>query len=64
MKKYNPDAKCPKCGDDDISTYYEGRYERFTYKVRGLLARQCRRCHYTWDEEPLDVEEEQKEESK
>ena len=55
---YDPDAKCPKCGHDDISTRYvkQGRLgepcEFYSADIREHehLHRQCRRCNYKWCE--------------
>ncbi len=46
MKKYNPKAKCPKCGYGGISTEY-GRHG---------MERHCCQCSYSWIELPLDGE--------
>ncbi len=61
MKDFNPEAKCPKCGFDDINTQYFPRidwisccdYSR-TYNEKQLLKehlkRYCTRCHFAWPE--------------
>lgn len=62
MEKYDPEAKCPKCGNDDISSkfyekgkfdYYDGYHQHAEYS---FIERHCCRCHYEWKEKPLDKE--------
>jgi hypothetical protein len=57
MKPYNPNAKCPKCGYCDISSVYrdkgEGSVSSGEYYKPERIKRECRRCHYEWDEKPL-----------
>ena len=59
---YNPDAKCPKCGHEDIYTAFHGKGDCTFLCVGWLqvdidyLNRHCRRCSYGWLEAPLDQE--------
>lgn len=46
--KYSENRCCPKCGHGVVSTGYS----------YGLMKRQCQRCGYQWNEEPLDSEDE------
>lgn len=48
--KYDPDAKCPKCGNSHINTTYSGGL------IEALL-RKCLRCTYEWSEHTLDESE-------
>ena len=60
MKKFDPEAVCPKCGSDDIGTHYcyEGKvYCKPPWHKAALLHRCCKRCHYEWNEAPLDDKE-------
>jgi ribosomal protein S27AE len=59
---FNPDASCPKCGCDVITTTYyaEERYSRFPHIFKGVqllripmperLRRECVRCGHWWCE--------------
>jgi len=49
MKKYDPNAKCPKCGCEQVMAFYDERDQ---------LLRTCIRCLYDWTEKPLDAEAE------
>ena len=55
MKKlppFNSEARCEKCGSDDINTYYcKGSiwdWECDAERTGQHLHRDCRRCHYGW----------------
>ena len=63
LPPYDPAAKCPKCGSDDIGTSYVGRSddEHAIWRnaspcgLRGSetpehLDRRCRRCRFGWPE--------------
>jgi ribosomal protein S27AE len=61
MRNYDPERACPKCGGVDLSEEWfpAGRgsvLERWdTYRDKPeRIKRHCRRCHYEWDEAPLD----------
>lgn len=62
MDKYNPDAICPKCASDDISSRFirmgslDAYGEPGTFTRVPFMGRHCRNCHYEWREEPLDEE--------
>ena len=63
MRPYDPDVICPKCGCEDIGTYYEkaGKHGEGFCTGSGMacegapefIARTCRRCHFGWRESPL-----------
>jgi hypothetical protein len=68
MDKYNPDAKCIKCGGDKIFDRYADEYKpdemsisfaRFSgskepqYKPERII-RKCNNCEFIWLEAPLD----------
>ena len=65
MKPFDPVAKCPKCGNDDIRATFRiknefGRCGESPTKhcpstMPEHLHRECRRCHYEWVEAPLDT---------
>lgn len=62
MKPYNPDAVCPKCGNEDVYVAHvrKGHGERCDWQVgapqeRDYMRRTCKRCHYEWFERPLDI---------
>lgn len=60
LPPYNASATCPKCRGDDVSTEHKAANEyRLTYKGPQCehIHRVCRRCHYRWNEAPLDAEE-------
>lgn len=67
MEKYNPDAKCPKCGNDDISSRFIAAGERYkvddkgrkgrSYAEEETIKRHCCNCHCEWEETPLDKEQ-------
>ncbi len=52
MDKYNSEAKCPKCGNDDV--VMAGRI-RWTGET--LTIRYCRNCRYEWPVKPLGKKE-------
>jgi len=61
MKKlppYDPNAKCPKCGHDEVRTYYckTGQpLDSCWLKIEHEhLHRACQRCHYKWLEACLE----------
>ena len=65
MKKYDPDAHCPKCDWPGASTKYIPGYtvprtlgEVGREYLPATLSRQCGRCGYRWNELPLDSKEE------
>lgn len=58
MKKYDPDAKCPKCGCEDVRTFYHNersyRHDDICYGVdHEHFHRTCERCKYHWVEDVL-----------
>lgn len=56
MQKYNPKAKCPKCGCKEIRTTFLEKDEWLDGQPaeRDLLHRSCTNCGYHWNEAPLD----------
>lgn len=55
---FNPDAKCSKCGFDDITVAHCDGYTHNCFR-RGTtehLHRTCARCGYRWIEMCLDSE--------
>lgn len=62
MDKYRSDAKCPKCGNDDIcdQSIEKGQYYNLMDKrpwcKSSIIRRHCRNCGYEWEEKPLDEE--------
>ncbi len=60
MEPFNPKAKCPKCGGEDIySSYHNDDYQvHCVWNTEGaLIERGCRRCSFKWPEAPLDAKE-------
>ncbi len=52
---FNPDARCAKCGHDDISAHYdEGCSATGCPRHPERIDRHCRRCHFEWSEAPLN----------
>lgn len=65
MKPFDPNAKCPKCGHDNIKTaYYENDehrwhgYNKLDRERSEHLRRTCERCRYQWNELPIGVSDE------
>ena len=63
--KFNPKAKCSKCGDRDISTQYcdkqwpaDCRLPLHDQGTAPHIHRYCLRCAYEWYETPLDSKRE------
>ena len=57
--KYNPSAKCPKCGHEVVFTSYQK--QRSYTCLSGCsdgehLHRTCQRCQYQWPEAVLELE--------
>lgn len=56
MNKFNSEARCEKCGHDEISTHYQNGASKldlacYWEKHDGEhLDRYCRRCGYGWAE--------------
>ena len=44
--------RCPKCGSRSLAVRYEWRY--MLPDKPSMLAIECYRCGYRWDEAPLD----------
>lgn len=67
MTPFNPNAKCPKCGSDQITSQFkpagtnhryvkeEMRYEEYVVKPE-QIDRRCVNCGYSWPEAPMDKE--------
>ena len=61
MKPYNSNARCTKCGCTNVGQRFEG--SGITRKVglglrwtaSEVIRRNCIRCGYEWDEQPLDA---------
>lgn len=62
MNPYDPNAKCPKCGGEDVAS----AFREFVIQGNGTspttigvakenILRTCRRCHFSWPELPLDA---------
>jgi len=61
MQPFNPDAKCAKCGSDNIHSIFcvDPRYysscRKWPNEVREEhIHRNCKTCRYEWLEAPLD----------
>jgi transcription elongation factor Elf1 len=63
LPPYNPTATCPKCGHDDVRTFYVAEHKAWSTPGCGLLSldkyqehldRCCQRCHYEWAEAVLE----------
>ena len=54
LPDYNPNAKCPVCGHDEISTFYCIDYCKFHAASSEHVDRRCKRCHYKWPEKLID----------
>ena len=56
LPKYNPSAKCPKCGSKDVGTSYcTETWSSYGHRdipdnVNEHLDRTCRRCYFKWFE--------------
>ena len=56
MKEFDPQAKCEKCGDERVNTFYcPGGPDRVwgrlcTWNEGEHLHRTCQRCLYQWKE--------------
>jgi transcription elongation factor Elf1 len=64
MKPFNPDATCPKCGNDEISSCHVPERLRLfiscsdnDQEPEEHIRRRCTRCYYRWNEATLDREE-------
>ena len=60
MDKFNAEAKCQKCGTDQIATQLiragQYRYPGYDGEKYERMLRTCRTCGFFWFELPLDVE--------
>ena len=62
LKAFDAQAKCPKCGNDDIATHYHAAGDsrplddcwHTDIAEREHHDRHCRRCSYEWHEGMLD----------
>lgn len=62
MKPYNPKAKCPKCGCEDVRCRLEQKEYRLDkdgeyMPIVEFLVRTCTNCYFTWPEACLDAKE-------
>ena len=64
MGVFNPEAKCSKCGGDNIGTAWcpgtTKRFERIVYNCNldyEHIHRWCSRCKYKWNEETIENQE-------
>lgn len=51
MEMYNERGKCPKCGNDYVTTEYQKSETGFEF-----MKRICKRCGYEWREACLEGE--------
>ncbi len=63
MKRFDEEAKCSACGFVGADTQYvreitctDAQTGRVSVTMPAYLRRTCRRCNYTWLEEPLNAE--------
>ena len=67
MKDFDPKAKCPKCGHEEINTSYFEKTKWIsvsdvsrTYYGEQVfeehLKRYCTRCHFVWPENIMNKE--------
>jgi predicted nucleic-acid-binding Zn-ribbon protein len=57
MPPFDPAARCPKCGGEDISTWHVEGHHCSRCMDGGTpehLVRTCRRCSYKWGESVLE----------
>ena len=47
MDRYDPDAHCPKCGSDRLTSNYEPETD--------VMSRRCSRCGHEFDQKPIDA---------
>lgn len=61
LPKFNPKARCAKCGGKDIHAGWlpaDPFRSRYVSPCREEhVARRCRRCGYEWAEAPIDCPE-------
>lgn len=58
LPPFNPDAKCPKCGFEQITVRFKyakpgqtlSRSEAVDAGASEWLLRHCERCQFNWDE--------------
>lgn len=52
LPPFDPSAKCPKCGHDQVSTRWKKAVPGhiFAHGVPEWLMRHCARCEFNWDE--------------
>lgn len=60
LTPFDPEAKCPKCGHDDVRVNHVGGYRySCTHEAKPRhpetehLDRTCQRCHFGWAEAVL-----------
>ena len=52
IEYYRESRSCPKCGNDHVTTNFDGKGDYPT----GNMIRKCERCGHWWYERPLDAE--------
>ena len=54
---YNPEAKCVKCGNEEVDVSYCGYPlpDDTSEGVKEHFHRQCKRCGFNWRENCLDI---------
>lgn len=63
MKEFEEKSYCPKCGSENIgSAWFPHDDSRWLHHIipaakekREHIRRTCERCHYMWNEAPLDA---------
>lgn len=64
LPPFNAEARCPKCGNDDIHAAWHEANPWSSYEHKDFptaqarqehICRYCRRCAYRWLESPLDM---------
>lgn len=53
MKPFDEHAACPKCGWATVQTSYHAGEKYGPGPSEEHLRRACQRCHYSWNEAPI-----------
>ena len=57
MRKFDPESKCPKCGEGNASTRWFRAGSYYGCVPQEHLWRECQRCGFGWSEAPVDAKE-------
>lgn len=59
LAPYDPAVTCPKCGHDDVSTFYQPGPHYPCVRYGEHLDRTCRRCQFGWPQAVIERDDDE-----